>query len=292
MGLSLCEHYNCDEDYSVTIVWSTSFFVGGTAIDCLHSFAGVDFRWRLRHSVSLVKAFILAAGLGTRLRARGLDLPKVMVPIGRQPLLQHHFEWFRRQGVTEFILNLHYLPEKITDFFGDGCRFGVKITYSRETEILGTAGGVKRMEAALRDGPFLVIYGDNLIRIELAPLVAFHRQHGGPVTIAVYESAEPWTGGVVETDAAGKVLRFREKPDRKEISTNLINSGIYLLEPAVLDTIPAGQFCDFGKDVFPKLLAAGTPLYAMKPKAYIHDIGTPERWAQAQRDFENGLELK
>ena len=89
------------------------------------------------------------------MRALRLDLPKVMVPIGGQPLLQHHFEWFCRQGVTEFILNLHYLPEKITDFFGDGSRFGVKITYSPEPELLGTAGGVKKMEAALRDGPFL-----------------------------------------------------------------------------------------------------------------------------------------
>lgn len=215
-----------------------------------------------------------------------------MVPIGGQPLLQHHFEWFRQQGVTEFILNLHYLPEKITEFFGDGHRFGVKITYSHETEIRGTAGGVKTMEATLRAGPFLVIYGDNLIRIELAPLIEFHRQHGGLATIALYESAEPWTGGVVETDATGRVLRFREKPDRKEISTNLINAGIYLLEPAVLEAIPVGQFCDFGKDVFPKLLAAGLPLYAMRPKAYIRDIGTPERLLAAQRDFENGLILK
>ncbi|MEI8063236.1 MAG: nucleotidyltransferase family protein [Verrucomicrobiota bacterium] len=239
-----------------------------------------------------MKAFILAAGLGTRLRALGLDLPKVMVPIGGQPLLQHHFEWFCRQGVTEFILNLHYLPEKITDFFGDGSRFGVKITYSPEPELLGTAGGVKKMEVALRDGPFLVIYGDNLIRIELAPFIEFHRQRRAVATVALFESAEPWTGGVLDTDSTGKVLRFREKPDRKEISTNLINSGIYFMEPAVLDAIPARQFCDFGKDVFPKLLAAGAPLYAMKPKAYIHDIGTPERLAQAQWDFENGLVLK
>ena len=132
-----------------------------------------------------MKAFILAAGLGTRLRALGLDLPKVMVPIGGQPLLQHHFEWLRRQGVTEFILNLHYLPEKITDFFGDGHRFGVKITYSPEPELLGTAGGVKKMEAALRDGPFMVIYGDNLIRMELGPLIEFHRQRRAAATIAL-----------------------------------------------------------------------------------------------------------
>jgi NDP-sugar pyrophosphorylase family protein len=184
------------------------------------------------------------------------------------------------------------MPEKITDYFGDGHKFGVKITYSLETEILGTAGGVKKMEAYLRDGAFLVIYGDNLMRFELAPLVEFHRARQAQATVALFASPEPWTGGVVETDATGKVLRFREKPDRKTISTNLINAGIYLLEPTVLEAIPAGEFCDFGKDVFPKLLAARAPVYAMKPNAYIHDIGTPERLAQAQRDFENGLVLK
>ena len=215
-----------------------------------------------------------------------------MVPIGGQPLLHHHFEWLRRQGITEFVLNLHYLPETITNFFGDGSKLGVQITYSHEPELLGTAGAVKKMDAVLRAGTFLVVYGDNLIRLDLAPLLELHRQRGAQATIALYASAEPWTGGVVETDATGKILRFQEKPDRKEISTNLINSGIYLLEPAVLDAIPAGQFCDFGKDVFPKLLAAGAPLYAMKPRAYIHDIGTPERLAQAQQDFENGLVLK
>jgi mannose-1-phosphate guanylyltransferase len=239
-----------------------------------------------------VKAFILAAGLGTRLRSLGLDLPKVMVPIGGQPLLQHHFEMLAAQGVSEFIVNLHYLPEKITGYFGDGSQFGVKITYSPETEILGTAGGVKKMEAALRDGAFLVIYGDNLMRFELAPLVEFHRTRQALATVALFESPEPWTGGVVKTDAKGRVLRFVEKPDPKEVSTNLINAGIYVLEPAVLDAIPAGQFCDFGKNVFPALLAAKQPVFAMKPKAYIHDVGTPERLAQAQRDFENGLVMK
>jgi NDP-sugar pyrophosphorylase family protein len=240
-----------------------------------------------------LKAFILAAGLGTRLRSLGLDVPKVMVPIGGKPLLQHHFEMLAAQGVCEFIVNLHYLPEKITGHFGDGSKFGVKITYSHETgEILGTAGGVKRMEGQLRDGTFLVIYGDNLMRFELAPLVEFHRARQALVTIGLFESPEPWTGGVVETAADGRVRRFVEKPDRKDISTNLINAGIYLLEPAVLDAIPGKGFCDFGKDVFPALLAAKRPVFAMKPKAYIHDVGTPERLAQAQRDFENGLVMK
>jgi NDP-sugar pyrophosphorylase family protein len=239
-----------------------------------------------------MKAFILAAGLGTRLRSLGLDIPKVLVPIGGKPLLQHHLEFLRPQGVAEFIINLHHLPDKVTSYFGDGGKFGVKIAYSLEKEILGTAGGVKRMESLLRDGTFLVIYGDNLMKLELAPFVKFHRDRQALATIGLFESLEPWTGGVVETDATGRVTRFVEKPDRKEVSTNLINAGIYLLEPAVLDAIPAGQFCDFGKNVFPALLAARQPVFAMKPKAYIHDVGTPERLAEAQRDFENGLVMK
>lgn len=234
-----------------------------------------------------MKAFILAAGLGTRLRALGLDVPKVMVPVGGKPLLQHHLELLSRQGIREFIVNLHYLPEKITDYFGDGSRFGVQITYSHEPELLGTAGAVKKMEAELRGGPFLLFYGDNLVRLELPALVGFHRAQRALATLALWESPEPWTGGVVETDATGRVTRFVEKPDRKEVSTNLINAGIYVLEPAVLDAIPAGQFYDFGKDLFPRLLAEGKPLYAMKPNAYVQDIGTPERLAKAQRDYES-----
>jgi NDP-sugar pyrophosphorylase family protein len=234
-----------------------------------------------------VKAFILAAGLGTRLRSLGLDVPKVMVPIGGKPLLQHYLELLSRQGILDVIVNLHYLPEKITEHFGDGSRFGVNITYSHEPQLLGTAGAVKKMEAQLRDGPFVLFYGDNLIRLELPVLLAFHQARQGLATIALWESPEPWTGGVVETEADGRVRRFVEKPDRKDISTNLINAGIYVLEPAILDAIPAGQFYDFGKDLFPKLLAEGKPLYAMKPNAYVQDIGTPERLAKAQRDYES-----
>jgi NDP-sugar pyrophosphorylase family protein len=236
-----------------------------------------------------MKAFILAAGLGTRLRSLGLDLPKVMVPVGGKPLLEHHVELFRRQGIRELIVNLHYLPEKITDYFGDGSKFGVKITYSAEPELLGTAGAVKKMERELLDGTFLVFYGDNLVRVEFAPLIEFHRARQALVTVVLFESSEPWTGGVVETDSNGRVLRFVEKPDPKQVSTNLISAGIFVIEPSVLEMIPAGQFYDFGKDVFPKLLAEGRPVNAMKPEAYIRDIGTPERLAKAQHDFEQGV---
>jgi NDP-sugar pyrophosphorylase family protein len=236
-----------------------------------------------------MKAFILAAGLGTRLESLGLDVPKAMVPIGGKPLLQLHVETFREQGIRELIVNLHHLPEKITDHFGDGSRFGVRITYSYEPQLLGTAGAVKKMEAALRDETFIVLYGDNLVRMRFAPLLAFHRANDSIATMALYESAEPWTGGVVETDEGGRVRRFVEKPKREEVTTNLISAGIYVFEPSVLDAIPAGQFSDFGKDILPKLLAEGKPVYAMCPRVYVRDIGTPERLIKARDDFERGV---
>lgn len=236
-----------------------------------------------------MKVFILAAGLGTRLRSLGLDLPKAMVPIGGKPLLQHHVEMFRKQGMCDFIVNIHHLPERITEHFGDGCRFGVRMTYSSESELLGTAGAVKKMEAELQDGPFIVFYGDNLVRTDFSQLTSFHRNRGGVATIALFESPEPWTGGVVETDPNGRVTRFVEKPPKHEVTTNLISAGIFVLEPALLKAIPAGRFSDFGKDVFPRLLSEGAPLYATTPRAYIQDVGTPERLAKAQRDYETGV---
>jgi NDP-sugar pyrophosphorylase family protein len=234
-----------------------------------------------------LKAFILAAGLGTRLRSLGLDIPKVMVPIGGKPLLEHHIDLLREQKIRELIVNLHYLPEKITSYFGDGSKFGVRITYSHEPQLLGTAGAIKKMEDALRDEVFIVLYGDNLVHIDFDPLLEFHRGRKALATVALFESPEPWTGGVVETATDGRVTRFVEKPDPKSISTNLISAGILVVEPNVLDEIPKDKFCDFGKDVFPRMLAEGKPLYAMKPDAYVQDVGTPERLAKAQRDFES-----
>lgn len=233
--------------------------------------------------------FILAAGLGTRLRALGLDVPKVMVPIGGKPLLEHHVELFRAQGIREFIVNLHYRPEKITDYFGDGSAWGVRIVYSHEPELLGTAGGVKKMEAALRDGTFVVLYGDNLVRVELEPLVTFHRQRGAEVTVALMRSPEPWTGGVVEADATGRVQRFVEKPPRESVASDWINAGLLVMEPTVLEAIPAGQFADFGKDILPALVASGRPVFALPVDGYVQDVGTPERLAKARADFARGL---
>jgi NDP-sugar pyrophosphorylase family protein len=237
-----------------------------------------------------VKVFILAGGLGTRVRPLGYDLPKVMLPIGHKPLLQHHLELFRAQGFTEFIINLHHMPEKIRDVFGDGRDFGVEIAYSLEPVLLGTAGAVRRMQHALRGGTFLVFYGDNLVRMSFAPLVAFHRARRALFSMALFESDEPWTGGVVETDSTGMVVSFVEKPDRARPHRASISAGIFVVEPQVLDQIPEG-FADFGRDVIPALLARGLPVYASTPHGYVRDIGTPERLAAARRDYDAGLPL-
>jgi len=236
-----------------------------------------------------MKAFILAAGLGTRLRPLGLSLPKVMMPVGGRPLLEHHVDLFRRHGIRELIVNLHHRPDAIVEYFGDGSRFGVSLTYSFERKLLGTAGGVRKMAALLRGGTFIVFYGDNLVRTELGPLLAFHRDHEALVTIALFRSDEPWSGGMVETDEDGRVLRFVEKPAPHTVSTDLSSAGIFIAEPAMLSEIPPDRPCDFGHDLFPALLAGKRRVFARLLDGYLQDIGTPERLAKAQRAFEAGL---
>ncbi len=212
-----------------------------------------------------------------------------MVPIGGKPLLQHHIELLHNQGIREFLINLHYLPDRITDHFGDGSRWGVHITYFHEHELLGTAGAIKQAEPLLKDASFLVLYGDNLLQFRLDVLRNFHRDRNALATIALFESDEPWTGGVVETDACDRVISFKEKPDPKQISTNLISGGILLFEPQVLEHIPKDCYFDFGNDVFPKLVRENKRVYAIQLNAYIQDIGTPERLAKAQRDYTTGF---
>jgi len=236
-----------------------------------------------------MKAIILCAGLGTRLGDLTRDKPKVMMPVGGKPLLQHHIELLRAQGVTDIGINLHYLPDPITGYFGDGKKFGVRIRYSLEKEILGTAGGVKRFAPFLGNEPFWVFYGDNLFVLKLETVVNFHRERKSAATIVLFEHHEPWTMGVVVTDPNGRVLRFIEKGPRESCPAKArVNGGIYLLEARVLDYISPDKPSDFGRDVFPEMLRRGEPLHALFPGIYLEDIGTPERYAKVQKDFAEG----
>jgi NDP-sugar pyrophosphorylase family protein len=235
-----------------------------------------------------MKAMVLAAGEGTRLRPLTLALPKPMVPIAGVPLLTRTLRMLGAQGVRDIAVNLYHRPEAIRQSLGDGSRLGVRLTYSDERTLMGTAGGVKRMERFL-DETFLVLYGDNLYRFEVAPLVAFHRQKRALATIATFTATNPSACGLVGTDEAGSVTRFQEKPPPAEVFTDQANAGVYVLEPEVLAHIPPDTFFDFGKDVFPALLAARPgSVYARPLDGYLQDTGTVPAYRQANWDVIEG----
>lgn len=174
------------------------------------------------------------------------------------------------------------------DHFGDGSRFGVEIRYSDEPELLGTAGGVKRIEGFFED-PFLVVYGDVLTDLDLGALVAFHRSIGTVVhaTLALDQRPDAAQGGVVELDADHRIRRFVEKPRPGEIRSPWVNSGVMVLDRALLARIPSERFSDFGREILPAWLAAGVPLYGWPLPAgtFLVDVGTPENYTRAEREW-------
>ncbi|MBC8141307.1 MAG: NDP-sugar synthase [Armatimonadetes bacterium] len=235
-----------------------------------------------------MKAMILAAGEGTRLRPLTLNLPKPMVPVANVPLLVRTIALLRAHGITEIAVNLHYRGEIIQDTLGDGSAHGVRLHYSDEPELMGTAGGVKRMEAFL-DEPFLVLYGDNLYRADFAPLLAAHQKSGAVATIATFTTPDPTSCGLVVIDAAGIVTRFQEKPPAHEVFTDQANAGVYVCDPAIFSYIPEGTVYDFGKNVFPAILEAGRHrIAALTLSGYLQDTGTVENYRKANFDALTG----
>jgi mannose-1-phosphate guanylyltransferase len=215
-----------------------------------------------------MKALILAAGKGTRLKELTESYPKVMVDVGGKPCLQYNIELLKKYGIKDIAINTHHFPEKIIDYFGDGSKFGVSIRYSKEPEILGTAGALNNFRDFFNED-FVVIYGDVLHKTDLNKLIEFHRKNKGIATLAL--DNRPQKGkGVVILDGE-KIVKFVEKPEQ-DISGGLINSGVYVLSPKILDYIPKG-FSDFGKEIFPKILGLGEKLYGFKIGKVI-DIGT------------------
>jgi NDP-sugar pyrophosphorylase family protein len=235
-----------------------------------------------------MKAMVLAAGEGTRLRPLTLALPKPMVPIANTPLLERTLRLLHGQGFTEIAVNLHHRPEVIRATLGDGSALGVNLHYSLEEKLLGTAGGVKRMEAFL-DDTFLVLYGDNLYHADFASLIARHRETKALATIATFTAPDPSACGLVETDHSGRVTRFMEKPPPEEVFTDQANAGVYILEPEIFRYIPEDRAYDFGKNVFPKLLAAQPDaVHALPLDGYVQDTGTIPSYRQANWDILDG----
>jgi mannose-1-phosphate guanylyltransferase len=230
-----------------------------------------------------MKAMVLAAGLGTRLRPLTLEMPKVLLPVGGVPLIVHTLTWLRRHGISAAAVNLYHLGDKIRDLLGDGSAFGVEVIYSQEEKLLGTAGGVKKMESFF-DDTFVVVYGDNLINFDLSEMIRFHREKASLCTLALFLSPSQEEVGVVQLDSDARVLSLVEKPQSATYDSAVwANGGVYVLEKEVLGYIPEQGFSDFAADIFPRLIRLGLPLYGfrLRPEDYIIDIGTPDKHEQA-----------
>jgi mannose-1-phosphate guanylyltransferase len=246
-----------------------------------------------------MRAMILAAGLGTRLRPITYAVPKPMVPVLNRPVMEHSVRLIARHGFKEAIANLHWFPETIEDHFGDGSAFGIELSYSREDELLGTAGGVRNAAGYLGDS-FLVVAGDALTDIDLTAMRQFHESHDGLATMATKRVAETDQFGVVIAAGDGRVQGFQEKPDPAEALSDLANTCIYMFRAEIFDYFPepgtsndAGpddppEFADWAKDVFPALLEADVPFYSHEIDAYWNDIGNLDELRQGNLDALRG----
>lgn len=232
-----------------------------------------------------MQALILAGGKGTRLRPLTVYTPKPVVPICNRPFLLYQIDTLRRAGIRDITLSLSYQPMKIEQQLGDGSDFGVRLSYTVEPQPMGTAGAYKFAEDLIRE-PTVVFNGDILTDLDLEAVIREHDARKAAATIVLAPVENPSAYGLVETDAAGRVERFVEKPKPDEIRTKNINAGTYVLDPRVLDLIPSGESYSFEYQLFPDLLKRGEPFYAHVPgETYWLDIGTPARYLQAHHDM-------
>ncbi len=231
-----------------------------------------------------VRAYLMAAGLGTRLYPLTGLTSKPMVPILNRPVMEHLLHLLRRHGVTEIAANLHYHPERIRSYFGDGAEFEVSLRYNLEERLFGTAGGADAFREFLSGSTFLVMSGDGLTDIDLTAFLAAHRASGGIATMAVKRVADPSLYGVVVHDDDRRVVGFQEKPPREEALSTLCNCGIYAFEPQIFDYIAPGAFVDWAKDVFPALLDEGRPFHCWELESYWNDVGNIEQYRLSNFD--------
>ncbi len=236
-----------------------------------------------------MKAVVMAGGEGSRLRPLTINRPKPMVPIANRPVMGHIVELLKRHRFSEILATLQYRADDIQNYFGDGSNFGIPINYSVEPRPLGTAGSVKFAEKFLDPAePFLIISADAITDLDLTAIVEFHKRVGAAVTITLHHVPNPLEYGVIITDPAGRIERFLEKPSWGEVISDTVNTGIYVISPQVLDEIEAGAPCDFSKDLFPRLLQKGAPLYGFVADGYWCDVGNIAEYMRATGDLLEG----
>jgi mannose-1-phosphate guanylyltransferase len=234
-----------------------------------------------------VKGLVLVGGEGTRLRPLTLTTPKQMLPVAGAPMIERVVGHAARHGIDRVVLSMGYRPDAFHDAYPDGRCAGVSMEYAVEPSPLDTAGAIKfAARSAGIDDVFVVINGDVITEIDITALVAFHHQRGARATIALTPVDDPSRFGVVVTEADGQVVAFIEKPPRDEAPTNLVNAGIYVLDPAVLDDIPEGRV-SIERETFPKLVSERA-MFALPSDAAWIDIGTPAAYLDANLELAGG----
>lgn len=232
-----------------------------------------------------MKAVVMAGGFGSRLYPLTVNQPKPMVPLVDKPALAHILNLLKKHGFNEVVLTVRYLAHQIQEHFGDGQELGLKLHYALEDVPLGTAGGVKNDQHYLDNEPFLVISGDALTDIDLTQLVQLHQTKQAMATLALKQVENPGEYGVVLTDKHGQVRQYREKPGNVRLPTTTVNTGIYVMEPGILERLSPQVAYDFSTDVFPQLLAENMPVFGHVVGGYWRDIGTLQSYVQAVIDI-------
>jgi mannose-1-phosphate guanylyltransferase/phosphomannomutase len=226
-----------------------------------------------------MKAVVMAGGEGSRLRPLTLHRPKPMIPLVNRVVAAHIVDLLRRNQFTDVVATLQYHAEDVQNYFGDGHGFGINVQYSVEPHPLGTAGSVKFAQqqlGALNDEPFLVISGDALTDFNLREIIAFHKRVGALATLTLTRVPNPLEYGVITTDGEGRIEAFVEKPSWGQVISDTVNTGIYVLSPELLEEIEPDTVVDFSRDVFPKLVRRGAPLYGYVASGYWTDVGSFE----------------
>jgi len=231
-----------------------------------------------------MQALLLVGGEATRLRPLTCNMPKAMVPVLNIPFLEHVIRYLSGHGVNDIVLAQGHLPKLMDDYFQDGKRFGVKLTYSLEPKPMGTGGAIKYAEQYLDDS-FLVLNGDIFTDLDITAMLQLHRERKAKATISLTPVEDPTAYGVIETTANGKVTRFLEKPRREEVTTNMINAGTLIFSKEVLKLIPADTNYSYERQLFPQLLQMGELICGFPSSAYWIDIGKPETYLQLHRDL-------
>src|SRR5919107_103872 len=234
-----------------------------------------------------MKAVVLVGGQGNRLRPITFDVPKAMVPLRNRPFIGYMIDFLRAGGLDGAVLSMGYLPDPIQGYFDEQSLDGFSIDYAVEDRPLGTAGGIKNTEEYLDGGPVVVVNGDILSGMDLRVAIEKHKESSSLATIVLISVEDPTAYGLVEVDHDMLVHRFIEKPAADEVTTSLVNAGIYVLEPEVLDMIPAGQEVSIEREIFPQLQAEGR-LRAYVSSSYWRDIGTPKSYLAASHDVLSG----